>query len=315
MTQKSVSPVVRLRSFASKLLKGKYAEQRRYRKHGRRVLDLKAGHDAIAASLASGEPMAVGKIGDVEMEGVYKHRFTPGGETDGTIWNGENERLYINAGVFPPSPEGFRAFTEPYLDGLSDLTHLAVWYNRGEERVTREQCPEAVLMPLRSLEPYYFENPWSAHLEGKRVLVATPFPKTFAQQYEKREALWTDGRGVLPEFEVSFVPVPPHAHLLSEPVYPDWVTGLNVLKDKVSASEFEVLLVGAGAWSVPLAAHAKRMGKAGIHLGGGLQVLFGVKGRRWEGKDVSAFWNDAWTRPLPEETPGNVQRMESGAYW
>ena len=309
------SPTVVIRSFASKLLKGKYLEQLRYTLHGRRILGLQAGHDSIADSLRTATPAAAGKIGDVEMEGIVKIRFQPGGETDDTRWRGDKERLYVNAGIFPPTPEAFRAFAVPYLAGLREITHMGVWFNKGEERITRECCPSAKLMGIRATEPYYFPNPWSSLLAGKRVLIATCFPKTIARQYERRASIWRDGRNVLPEFQPQFIPVPPHAHLLKEPVYPDWQTGLKVMQDKISAATFDVLLVGAGGWSIPLAAHAKRLGKIGIHMGGGLQVLFGIKGHRWQGHELSGYWNDAWVHPLAEETPENTGSMERGAYW
>lgn len=309
------SPAVAVRSFASKLLKGKYFERFMYTLHGRGIKATQAGNDAIGAAIAAGTPSAVGKIGDVEMEAIVKGHFRPGAQTDDARWLGERERLYVNAGVFPPTAAAFRAFIPPYLAGLREITHMAVWFNRGEERITRECCPKAMLTGMRATEPYWFPSPWSSKLAGKRVLVATCFPKTIAAQYARRDQIWRDGRNVLPAFEIEYIPVPPHAHLLKELVYPDWSTGLRVLEEKVSAAKFDVLLIGAGAWSIPLAAYAKRLGKIGIHMGGGLQVLFGVKGKRWEGHELSAYWNDAWTSPLAEETPENTQRMERGAYW
>jgi hypothetical protein len=76
--------------------------------------------------------------------------------------------------------------------------------------------------------------------------------------------------------------------------------------------DFDVALVGAGAWSIPLVAHAKNLGKKGLHLGGQLQLLFGIKGGRW---DQVGIYNPFWTRPLADEKPKDFMRMEHGAYW
>lgn len=46
--------------------------------------------------------------------------------------------------------------------------------------------------------------------------------------------------------------------------------------DKV---EYDVCLIGCGAYGFPLAAHAKRTGHKAIHLGGSLQLLFGIAGK------------------------------------
>ena len=67
-------------------------------------------------------------------------------------------------------------------------------------------------------------------------------------------------------------------------------------------AEFDVLIVGAGAYGLPLAAEAKRMGKVGIHIGGAIQILFGILGHRWETEHVEQFgplFNDHWVRPFP----------------
>jgi hypothetical protein len=315
MSRKSSSLTLRVRAVGSKLLKGKYLERCKYALHRRAILSQEAGHRALSEAIRKREPVAAGKIGDVEMEGLVKLYHQPGGGTDDRRWRGDRERLYVNAGVYPPTPEAFRAFGPAYLEGLREITHMGVWHNWGEERLTREHCPRAALMPIRSLEPYYDREPWSRHLAGLKVLIATSFPKSIAHQLKRRKEIWRDDRGVLPEFEAAYIPVPPHAYLLKTPVYADWQTGLRVMKEKVAAANFDVLLVGAGAWSIPLAGYAKSLGKIGVHLGGGLQVLFGIKGHRWATHELSGYWNDAWIHPLPEETPDNVQAMERSAYW
>jgi hypothetical protein len=53
-----------------------------------------------------------------------------------------------------------------------------------------------------------------------------------------------------------------------------------------------------------------------VHLGGATQILFGVRGRRWDAHPViKRFFTDAWIRPLPDERPGGRWRLEGGAYW
>jgi hypothetical protein len=54
------------------------------------------------------------------------------------------------------------------------------------------------------------------------------------------------------------------------------------------------------------------MGKSAIHLGGEMQLLFGIKGKRWENSNI---YNSAWTRPDPEDTPINANSIEDGCYW
>lgn len=37
-----------------------------------------------------------------------------------------------------------------------------------------------------------------------------------------------------------------------------------------------------------------------VHIGGALQLLFGIKGRRWD-REFSSIYNDAWVRPEENE--------------
>jgi hypothetical protein len=66
-----------------------------------------------------------------------------------------------------------------------------------------------------------------------------------------------------------------------------------------------------------LAAHVKRLGKKAVHLGGSTQILFGIKGKRWEenNKFISSIMNQHWVRPLESETPSNINKIEDGCYW
>ena len=88
------------------------------------------------------------------------------------------------------------------------------------------------------------------------------------------------------------------------------------MRDQIAKTEFDVAILGCGAYGFPLAAHVKRLGKQSVHLGGATQILFGIKGRRWDTHDViSGLYNDYWVRPLPSETPAGHQSVEEGCYW
>jgi len=79
---------------------------------------------------------------------------------------------------------------------------------------------------------------------------------------------------------------------------------------------FDVAIVGTGASSLPIASHAKKLGKQGIHLGGATQILFGIKGKRWDNmKKVNVYYNEYWKRPSPEEIPEKGHLVEDGCYW
>jgi hypothetical protein len=75
-------------------------------------------------------------------------------------------------------------------------------------------------------------------------------------------------------------------------------------------------LIGCGGLGMPIAKALKERGVIAIVLGGAIQVLFGIKGKRWKTHEViSTFWNDAWVWPSEAETPMNAQSIEGGCYW
>lgn len=85
---------------------------------------------------------------------------------------------------------------------------------------------------------------------------------------------------------------------------------------KAMEIDFDIAIVGCGAYGFPLAAKIKAAGKQVIHMGGVTQVLFGIKGRRWvENPRSELKFNDAWVYPMSSETPQNNKVVENGCYW
>jgi len=93
---------------------------------------------------------------------------------------------------------------------------------------------------------------------------------------------------------------------------------LESMKQKIENIDFDICIIGCGAYGFPLAAHVKRMGKKAFHLAGVTQLLFGIKGRRWEESEVWPYmnlFNENWVRPSDNEKPNNAQKVEGGCYW
>ncbi len=281
---------------------------------GTRILSPQEGNDRLASSL--GRPGAAGKIGAGEMAALRHYWRLADSAGHCELWRGYVARnLHRNAGVYPPEPEIFSRFCQAYSEALKSLDVLGVWFNFGERAAQRRLMPGACLTELDALEPYYNDRPWSQRLSGLRVLVVSPFAATVEAQYTRRRQIWRAKPEVLPEFALRTVRVP-LASCLARPQYSDWFAALDALRRQMAAAPFDAAIMGAGAWSIPLVAHAKFLGGWAIHLRGVTQILFGIRGRRWERNErIMAFCNEAWVRPSPEETPGNAQLVEGGCYW
>ena len=91
----------------------------------------------------------------------------------------------------------------------------------------------------------------------------------------------------------------------------------------------QVAFLGCAVYGLPLARAAKEKGLSSIYVGGIIQLLFGITGRRYlEKQNLNGVWvskyadevfhdnvNEHWMPPLDSETPSNFRMQEGGAYW
>jgi len=201
------------------------------------------------------------------------------------------------------------------LQDCREIDLLAGWLT-GERRLHALYFPRAKCIPLIDLEPFAVGTPWTAVLEGKKILVIHPFEATIRHQYSKREYLFKDPC-ILPAFTLkTFKAI---QSLAGNPTgFPTWFDALDHMCRKISDIDFDIATIGAGAYGMSLAAHIKRMGKKSVHMGGATQLLFGIKGGRWDHipQYSQRLYNEHWTRPLDEDHITNYKvAAEGGAYW
>lgn len=274
------------------------------------LLSATEGNDLVAEKIRRGLPFLFARCGATEMRTVAEY-YRHGGQSFSDRIKREIRDL---SGVFPADDETLRSFCEYYLHSIHDADILALW-DVGAERRAVEGCCNTTFTRLRALEPYYHQNPWSAALAGKRVLVVHPFKESILAQYARREQIFP-GTDILPQFASLQVVQAVQGLAGQETGYPNWFVALNAMQDQMDAADYDIALIGAGAYSLPLAAHARATGHMAIQMSGATQLLFGIKGKRWDHHPViSKLYNDAWVRPTPQEQPAHSERVEGGSYW
>ena len=161
-------------------------------------------------------------------------------------------------------------------------------------------------------DPWFAGAPWSSALEGKRVFVVSPFFRTFQKQYQRRTEIWP-GRNILPTFEIDGYVFP---YLISESYPLTWQQVFRDVEAAMRKSDYDIALLGCGAMALPLGNVAKQMRRQALHLGGMLQILFGVHGQRYrETETYAKMINSAWIKPEATETPKEFKKIENGCYW
>lgn len=277
----------------------------------------------IRDQIKSDKPFLTARIGAVEFSCISGYLNEKVGsqkyldyilkKTDSLSLN-ENviSQAHICAGIFPPKRDIIQRFAELSLEDLKQINVLGVWLK--EKHLLDGQIQGKVLVPLSDIEPYYHQNPWTEALKGKKVLVIHPFAQTIRSQYEKRAELFEDQR-VLPEFDLRVI-TSVQSIAGQKTVFKDWFEALEHMKSQMDNTDYDIAIIGCGAYGMSLGAHAKRSGKQAIHLGGATQILFGIKGSRWDNHPViSKLYNPAWVRPSKNETPENKDQVEDGCYW
>ena len=98
--------------------------------------------------------------------------------------------------------------------------------------------------------------------------------------------------------------------------FESWLEAYNYMLNDIAKIDFEIAILGCGAYGLPLAAAIKKMGRQAIHMGGATQLLFGINGKRWD-KDpqVSELRNEYWINPSIQEKPPKADGVENGCYW
>jgi hypothetical protein len=268
----------------------------------------------LKKKIIDGKRLMVARYGRYEIRAVAKARYNHYWETASAM-----KRLCLNAGFFPKDKKLLERFADIYIQSTRQADIFCAWHFRDgfwdiEEKIFKRSCPGATLTDIGTLRFIEFEHPWTSALEGKDVLIIHPFIDTIKKQYVQRRHLFP-GDEYLPEFRNLKTLRAVQSSAGNTVSYQTWFDALKSMKNEMSSISFDVALIGAGAYSLPLAEHAKTIGRQGIQMGGFTQLLFGIMGSRWDDGRYESVVNDYWTRPDAHERPPKAEQVENSAYW
>ena len=286
-------------------------------------------YQSLIANEKSGKGMLIAKFGTYELGSLVSYIYNFKKEPKLQFWNLKNlvcvnldfnnclPTLALNAGMFPETINEGVILCEEYRKLLGGIDILASY--QYSEKALRKAMPACRYVDLDAFyAPFKFEKPWTQWLEGKKVLVVHPFIESIRRQYEiNRERLF-DNPLVLPKFKsLECIRAVQSAAGNTPEEFSSWHEALEYMKSEIAKKDFDVALIGCGAYGMPLAAYVKTLGKVGIQLAGWTQMLFGVYGERWvsQQSQYHKFINKYWIRPSENETPQKAKDIESGCYW
>lgn len=295
---------------------------------GRRLLSAVTTNKIIGNAILRDEPFWAGRFGGTEMNMIYQtllSRMHP--EKDHRAE--AVQKLCMLSGFFPEDVVLGEKFVDRMLEDCGQMDLVAEWRRYMEDYIYVKYQPDTRLTQLLRLEPWNMYQyprskikPWSAALKGKKVLVVHPFENSIRKQYEENrkhifERIY-DAEDILPEFELITLKAVQTLAGENDDRFRTWFDALNWMEEQCGQIDFDVAIIGCGAYGFPLAAAIKRMGKIAIHLGGATQIMFGIIGSRWENEYLRFYHdvvNEHWVRPQETEKIAHANAVESACYW
>lgn len=235
--------------------------------------------------------------------------------------------VQVQSGLFPATPAFYRRFVEVYSVHLRELDCLGLFFDAPalECEIIKSYRPKASLIHYVHQEPDRSTpgdeaNCYLPFFAGKKLLVVAPFAhflrqrataETFTRVWQKTRKPWFHPACV------DSVEFPYGYEEKTRQTYGDALNLLDSIQAQIASKSFDVALIAAGGLGMPLAGFVKSLGKVGLSLGGCLQIIFGVYGKRWiDRHDWHAkYFNEWWTRVPAEYLPAAALTTDNGAYW
>jgi len=284
---------------------------------------------ALRSALQQGKGFAAGKLGLSEQAlllypTLLERCHTPKQRLALTLQT--RQHCAVQMGLFPCSEEAMLSYAELHGKATRELDLLGLVGGRLEADLLNRLRPKGQTINLLELEPDrsvpdQSEHCWLPELRGKRVLIVSSIAELLCQRANQTtfEAVWAkSGKPWFDPAQVRPLQFPYCYDVHTQERFGSSENLLEWIVNQLDPTSFDLALIAGSSLGIPIAAAIRAMNRSAIALGGALQVLFGVGGRRW--------WNDphwrqhhitsAWISVPPEQIPQVAGAyVDGGAYW
>lgn len=198
-----------------------------------------------------------------------------------------------------------------------NVPHLNIIYNN-----ILNKYPHLTKVPFKEyVEPFFQPSPnfIQTITKDKCVLIVSPFCDTYKEQLSK-----SDRKDIILDMmfnpNQSFIFYNSFFTASNNKLHSNWLETLNIMFNEISKLDFDIALLGCGGYGV-LLSHMiyTRLNKSALYIGGGLQLFFGVIGKRWENReDFINMFKERGVYPFlvhPKETFKDTHLVEGSCYW
>jgi hypothetical protein len=284
-------------------------------------MNLEQSNEFLKRLLLSNKPFLLSRLG-IGSETIVTYLLSLGKQID-------ERNVYVlnnNNGIYCNTFEQIESFGRKYEGCIEHSTVLAEWGNKisgihpcEQYFINKYKMPRVT---SRILEPFYcIENgliPWSHQLLGKKVLIVNPFVDSMQEQLKNNFKIYKE-HDIFLEGQ-TFVFYKSYVTSGFNHIHDNWTETFQLMCDDISKLDFDIALLGCGGYGLPLSDYIHvTLNKTAIYVGGGLQLLFGVMGKRWENnemwKRIIAENDTKFIRPSQSEQIKNQNNIEGGCFW
>lgn len=254
--------------------------------------------DDLINVFQSGQYFSIVRVGGTDYDlSVYGEKMIEPHEKFGGYYDLDRSQEHMNE-YRKLTPETIRNATMLVLGNIIFLSAFEKRdFSESYFSCLTENC-NAELHRYCAFESFHRFGEWFSCLAGKKILLVSPFKNSIQQQYKQKEKLFAFD---YPEFSLNIVQTP--VTLSAVKNYPDRNTLETATKiiNEIDQVDFDIALLGCGAYTSPVVNHLQKRNKSHIVLGGMLQMYFGVYGGRYETPFFRQWINDSWIKPLASD--------------
>ncbi len=264
----------------------------------------------IIESILNKNPKSFGKIGSVESS--YINHYLEGYDFE-FISKKYDDLLYTSAGIYIEDETDFQNWSEMYINAIKNTNFLLQWSNADKKLLSKIKRKDNISRSFIGLEPFTLgKNGWHYFLKDKKILCISPFSKSIQANIKNYSSIWNNAHiGKVYTIQASY------PEILEGKNPTNWQIKLDKVIDQINKVDFDVATIGYGGFSLIIGDYIRNLGKTSIHLGGSNQILYGIKGKRWDKNFEAYSWygGNYWIRPSKNEVPKFNKMLEGGAYW
>ena len=286
----------------------------------RRIKNLQDSNEYIIKLLSNNRPFIISRLG-IGAETLLTYYYLK----KNVIKDKYIFTLSNNAGIYNIDKNNIMLFIKYYSAAIKNSVALACF----ENSIRKEQnffVAKYNIDSIRSrvVEPFYCCNenikPWSHLLLGKKVLIVNSFTESMKKQISNNFQIFKDPNKKIFLDDQKLTFYKSFQTSAGNHIHDNWLETYTIMCKDIKKLDFDIALLGCGGYGLPLCNYIyETLNKSAIYIGGGLQLLFGVMGKRWENipmwEKIIKENNTKFIKPSGDEVCNNNDRVEDGCYW